>query len=233
MGGVGCGPALEETPVPEAAPQEQAPVAPSEDEDRAVTAMSTTAIAWNDFGKTTVQYVAECVTGAYYHSCFFCGTNSLYSAEYSLSDCTSIGDIQNSCLTCDREVHAKTVYAELPDGDVILAEIDHNIVASDVIEFRLQSGSDVTWWKEVNLVGGGDNWRVWNQDGSSWCNWPNPSTNNCDTNSQWTHIVQDPSSRFIFSKAKWFGIHTEMYSLGGLGDHLTGGDRVTFRWIRD
>ncbi|NRD64117.1 hypothetical protein HRD49_20395 [Corallococcus exiguus] len=35
------------------------------------------------------------------------------------------------------------------------------------------------------------------------------------------------------SKAKLFGIHTEMYSLGGLGDHLTGGDRVTFRWIRD
>ncbi|NRD44146.1 hypothetical protein [Corallococcus exiguus] len=233
LGGVGCGPAAEEMPVPEAAPQEQAPVAPSQDEGRTVTAMATTALSWNDFGKTTVQYVAECVTGPYTHSCYFCGTNPLYSGEYSVSGCTSPSDIQNSCITCDREIREKVAYAELPDGDVILAEVEHNVAGPDVIEFRLNSGSNVTWWKQVALVGGGDDWRVWNHNGSSWCNWPNASTNNCDTNSQWTTIVQASGTRFIFSKAKLFGIHTEMYSLGGLGDHLTGGDRVTFRWIRD
>ena len=233
LGGVGCGPATEDVSVPEAAPQEQAPVAPSQDEDRKVTAMATTAISWSDFGKTTVQYVAECVTGAYNHSCYFCGTNSLYSTDYSLSGCTSLGDIEHQCLTCDREIRQKVVYAQLPDGDVILAEIEHNVAGPEVIEFRLNSGSNVSWWKQVTLVGGGDNWRVWNQDGSSWCNWPNASTNNCDTNSQWTDIVRDPGSRFVFSKAKLFGIHTDMYTLGNLGDHLTGGDRVTFRWIHD
>lgn len=233
LGGVGCGPALEETSVPEAAPQEQAPVAPSQDEGREVTAMSTTGISWNDFGKTTVQYVAECVTGPYNHTCFFCGTNTLYSAEYFQSGCTSINDIEHTCITCDREVRQKVVYAELPDGDVILAEIEHNVTSPEVIEFRLNSASDVTWWKQVNIVGGGESWNVWNHNGSSWCDWPNPSTSNCDTNSQWTDIVRDPGTRFIFSKAKFLGIHTEMYSLGNLGDHLVGGDRVTFRWIRD
>ncbi|WP_158616261.1 MULTISPECIES: hypothetical protein [Corallococcus] len=51
----------------------------------------------------------------------------------------------------------------------------------------------MTWWKQVTLVGGGDN----------------------------------------FSKARLFGVHTDMYTLGNLGDPLTGGDRVTFRWIHD
>ncbi|MBN9684436.1 MULTISPECIES: hypothetical protein [unclassified Corallococcus] len=221
LGGVGCGP-MEEPP----APQEK-------DEGRTVTAMSTTALSWSDFGKTTVKYEAECVTGAYDHTCEFCGTNSLYSAEYALSECTSNSDTGHFCQTCDREIREKVAYAELPDGDVILAEVEHNVAGSEIIEFRLNSGSSVTWWKQVALVGGGDDWRVWNQDGGSWCNWPNASTNNCDTNSQWADIVTAPGTRFIFSKAKLFGVHTEMYSLGGLGDHLTGGDRVTFRWIRD
>ncbi|MGE6763740.1 hypothetical protein ACQKGO_37360 [Corallococcus interemptor] len=36
-----------------------------------------------------------------------------------------------------------------------------------------------------------------------------------------------------FGKARLFGIHTDRYTLGNLGEHLTGDDRVTFRWIHD
>jgi hypothetical protein len=231
VGGTACGPQEE---VVDPVPEVSQPTPQEETEERVVTAMATTTITWADFSKTTTAYEARCVTGAYNHTCYFCATNSLYSAEYSFSGCTSPSDLQHMCTTCDRQVFPVTKRVALPDGDLIDVTIEHNVAGSDVVEFRLESGSNVTWWKQVAIVGGGEYWRVWNEGGNSWCDWPSPTTSGCNINSQWTSIVTSPGTRFVFSKAKGiFATHTDMYNLYNLSEQLTGGDRVTFRWVKD
>ncbi|MBZ4397203.1 hypothetical protein [Myxococcus sp. AS-1-15] len=86
----------------------------------------------------------------------------------------------------------------------------------------------------MTLLSSSQPWKVWNESGNSWCNWPSPSTAGCDTNSEWSSIVLDPSTCFLFSKSKGlFGTHTDVYELSNLSARLTGGDRVTFRWVQD
>lgn len=47
-------------------------------------------------------------------------------------------------------------------------------------------------------------------------------------------VVLASGSKFVFSKSKGiFGTHTNVYELSNLSSMLTGGDRVTFRWVRD
>lgn len=234
LGGAGCGPATEEPPVPETAPEAPASEQEQQPEERTVTAMAVQTITWADLDRKTPRYVAECTTGWYNHFCSFCASNSIYYSAYTNSGCTSPSDVQHMCFTCDRQIVTYYDSVELPDGDIIEYTIEHGVADPLVVEFKLESGPDVTWWKQVSIIGGGETWRVWNQDGHSWCDWPSPSTSNCNTNSQWTTIVTDPGTRFVFSKAKGiFATHTDMYTLYGLYERLSGGDRVTFRWTRD
>ncbi|WP_375754517.1 hypothetical protein [Corallococcus exercitus] len=235
VGGAGCGP--QEQPAPTPAPettQPQQPAPQQEDEGRTVSAMAATVITWEDFTRAHTTTSLTCISARYAHSCAFCASNNDYQLEYSNSSCTGPNDTFNSCITCDKVWLTDIQPIYLPDGDLINVIVEHNAASPDVVEFRLESGSAVTWWKQVGLVGGGDHWKVWNENGNSWCNWPSASTANCNTNSQWTSIVTDPGSYFVFSKAKGiFAVHTEMYRLYNLADRLSGGDRVTFRWTKD
>ncbi|MFP2908765.1 hypothetical protein ACLESD_27690 [Pyxidicoccus sp. 3LFB2] len=239
VGGAGCAPAPEqEAPTPAPSPELTRPAPTPEqeqqDEERTVTAMAVSNITWADMERTTTAYYPQCVTGVYAHTCSQCAYDPKYSQEYSMSGCTSPSDWQHMCYTCDKQYVPYQARVQLPDGDIINVTIEHGVTASDGVEFRLESGPNVTWWKQVTIIGGGETWRVWNQDGNSWCDWPYPSTNNCNTNSQWASIVADPSTRFVFSKAKGiFAVHEDKYVLFNLSERLTGGDRVTFRWVQD
>ncbi|AKF86065.1 hypothetical protein SAMN05443572_107344 [Myxococcus fulvus] len=230
VGGVGCGP-LEDGQTP-GVPAE--PTQPEPSRGGSVSAMAATGISWADFSATQVNYVFSCATSVYAHSCAFCAADGLYASEYATSGCTSPGDITHTCFTCDKALFPMTERVELPDGDLIDVTIDHGVAASNVVEFRLQSASGISRWKQVTLLSSSQPWKVWNESGNSWCNWPSTSTANCDTNSEWSSIVLDPSTRFLFSKSKGlFGTHTDVYELSNLSARLTGGDRVTFRWVQD
>lgn len=239
VGGAGCAPAPEEelpTPAPsaEVTRPEPAPQQEQEDEERTVTAMAASTITWADMERTETRYTPMCISGYYQHFCSFCAADAIYSLEYMSSNCTSPSDISHMCYTCDKAILPYTARVELPDGDIIDVTIEHGATASDGVEFRLESGSGVSSWKQVSIIGGGETWRVWNEGGSSWCDWPSPVTNNCNTNSQWAFIVTSPGTRFMFSKAKGlFSTHQDVYNLYNLTDRLTGGDRVTFRWVQD
>lgn len=234
-GAAGCGP--QEEPLPTASPEATlpSPAPQQEDEGGTVSAMATTTITWADFAKTKVTGVYSCITVSSPQSCSFCASSPAYSVEYSTSGCTAPYDIDHTCNTCVKAWYPNvTQRVALPDGDLIDVTIEHGVTAPDGVEFRLESGPNVTWWKQVGLVGGGDHWRVWNEGGNSWCNWPSSSTAGCNTNSQWANIVTSPGTYFVFSKAKGiFAVHTEMYKLYNLSEQLTGGDRVTFRWVQD
>lgn len=232
VGGAGCGP-LDDGQAPEAAPEAIRPEPSQEESGGNVSAMAATAISWADFSATEVVYRYGCATLAYAHSCTFCAADMfLYSAEYAASGCNT--NPGATCFTCDKAIFPFTERVELPDGDLIDVTIDHGIAASNVIEFRLQSASGISRWKQVTLSSSSQPWKVWNESGSSWCNWPSPSTSNCDTNSEWSSIVLASGSKFVFSKSKGlFGTHTDVYELSNLSSMLTGGDRVTFRWVQD
>lgn len=231
MTGIGCAPDQVEpnsgasNATQAAAETEKAEFAPKQENVTALASAPYT-IAWNDFSRTTTTY--QCTEIAI-RSCLECSRNN-YPA-YVESGCQSTSDTR-SCTYCAQSTPT-TTRVPLPDGDLIDVTIEHNMTASDGIEFRLESAPNVTWWKQVALIGGGDTWTVWNQDGQSWCNWPQAQTANCNTNSQWANVVLASGTRFRFSKAKVFGWHTEMYNLYNLHERLTDGDRVTFRWVQD
>ncbi|NVJ22266.1 MULTISPECIES: hypothetical protein [Myxococcus] len=233
VGGAGCGP-LDDGQAP-GAPTEATRPEPSQEESGGnVSAMAATAISWSDFSATEVVYRYSCATTVYAHTCSFCASDGLYSGEYATSGCTSPGDFTHTCFTCDKALFPFTERVELPDGDLIDVTIDHSVAASDVVEFRLQSASGISRWKQVTLISSGQPWKVWNESGSSWCNWPSPSTSNCDTNSEWSSVMLASGTKFVFSKSKGiFGTHTDVYELSNLSSMLTGGDRVTFRWVQD
>lgn len=108
-----------------------------------------------------------------------------------------------------------------PDGDVIETTVEHGAVGADVVEFVLQLDGNVTWRKIVNMPDGeGSNWDIVAEGhGGS------------GSNSLWAHQVNN-GQRLTLSKAKFAGVMVPVYSLGGLQD-LAGGDRVTFRWVKD
>lgn len=107
------------------------------------------------------------------------------------------------------------------DGDLIDAVIEPNAVPADTVEFVLETTPATRWWKALTVPDGlGSSWEIWAQD-----------EKHSDRVSLWADQVRNGQS-LEFKKAKSLGIHTGMYLLGGL-DRLTGGSRVTFRWVQD
>src|SRR5205814_7469622 len=105
----------------------------------------------------------------------------------------------------------------LQDQDLLNVTIEHNVAAPTTVEFVLEAGRYVTWWKAITLPTGNE---IWTQDATKRA-----------TASVITSQL-GPGSSLEFKKAKLLGVHTGMYRLGSL-DQLQSGDRVTFRWIRD
>lgn len=122
----------------------------------------------------------------------------------------------------------------LPDGDLINVSIQHGATDPAGIEFKLVTAPGM-WWKQIMASGGPDKWTVWTENDGPHCNWPQVSTPNCDTNSEWAGVLLGEAGQITFSKAKWnWGIiHADMYILRDLSSQLRGGDRVTFTWVRD
>jgi hypothetical protein len=107
------------------------------------------------------------------------------------------------------------------DGDLIEAIVEPNVVPSNTVDFVLEAAPHVTWWKALRVPDGeGSSWEIWTQDDRK-----------VDSVSLWDHQVRNGQS-LEFKKANNFGVHTGMYLLGGL-ERLTGGSRVTFKWVQD
>jgi hypothetical protein len=103
----------------------------------------------------------------------------------------------------------------LSDGDLINVTIEHQVVGGDAVEFALEAGPLITWWKAILLPG--NRW-IWTQDARN------------------RDIAIVPKSELHgdmqFGKAKFAGLHQGVYLLDSL-EQLQGGDRVTFTWLRD
>ncbi|QRN97494.1 hypothetical protein JRI60_52695 [Archangium violaceum] len=184
-------------------------------------------IVWDDFSRTGSGY--NICSSYFYRTCRDCYVYN--QSSYYQSLCPSPTDINPvGCRVCN---YTYTDRVLLPGGDLIDVSIEHNATAPDGIEFRLESAPNVKWWKQVALTGVVDYWTVWNQNGQSWCNWPDPQTAGCNTNSQWADVALNPGSRFVFSKTQSSGTREDTYVLHNLAERLTGGDRVTFRWVED
>ena len=102
----------------------------------------------------------------------------------------------------------------LSDGDLINLTIEHQVVGGDAVEFALEAGPLITWWKAILLPG--NRW-IWTQDARN------------------RDIAIVPRSELHgdiqFGKAKFLGVHQGVYLLDSL-EQLQGGDRVTFTWLK-
>jgi hypothetical protein len=136
---------------------------------------------------------------------------------------------------CDQWVEVCDPNALVPlcDGDIITYTIERDVVASDVVEFALQPGSDITWFKAMNVPDpNGHGWTVCVQDGQFGI-----GENDCETGEYRQSVPQWAGERLrglaiTFSKAKFLGNHWPVYRLGNL-DQIPGGSRVTFHWLKD
>jgi hypothetical protein len=179
-------------------------------------------IHWADFSATHQECQVGCTQYEWVEeiSCWTDGYDQYCDSEW-VQVCVATGYV------------CGTVRTHLPDGDLINVSIQHNATDPSGIEFKLVAGPGLTGWTELMGSGSSDLWTVWTQDSQSWCNWPHTVTSNCDTNSEWTGVLLNGAGWFKFSKAKFLGIHTNVYILGDLPNQLRGGDRVTFTWVAD
>ncbi len=181
-------------------------------------ASAATPITWADFSATQ-QVCADVCTR---------------TKTVVFENCDEYGcwlDSEQVCVETQTQCHQER--KPLPDGDLIDVRIEHGVVDGSAIDFRLLAGSGITWWKQIAASGGPDIWKVWTQDGGSWCNWPEVATPNCSTNSEWAGVLTSGAGQIVFSKAKMFGAQTDVYVLRDLASQLRGGDRVTFTWVKD
>jgi hypothetical protein len=181
-----------------------------------------TEIGWADFSATQqeCQWVCDRYEWVQHDECWTDGEEQ-YCDSWLESVCA------DSRYACNQ------VRKPLPDGDLINVQIERGVIDPSGVEFRLVAGPGITWWKEIMASGGSDRWTVWLENSGPYCNWPQTATPNCNTNSEWASVLLTEAGWIMFSKAKFLGIHTNMYILRDLSSQLHGGDRVTFTWVRD
>ena len=109
----------------------------------------------------------------------------------------------------------------LPDGDIIEATITYDAVDPATVEFVLESGPQVTWWKAI---------RVYDADGNSTLIETQEGRKRDSTSLPANQVSS--VQPLVFHKAKFLGAKRIRYRLGDLGI-LPPGSRATFRWIRD
>jgi len=184
-------------------------------------AQAQTALTWDDFTYYEMAPTYRCGYYAPPIACYWSNPTSPYDRR-DPSPCP-IPTPTYSCgypmLITSAGVHNGRV--KLPDGDLIEIEIRDNAVSSDIVEFVLQSGSGITWWKGLNVPdGGGSSWDIYTQDSRTQ-----------DSVALWAGQVNN-GQVLTFSKAKIFGIHFPVYTLGGL-NRIKPGSRVIIRWMKD
>jgi hypothetical protein len=182
-------------------------------------------IVWDDFSRAVPVCWNECVR-VEYALCYslVCDDYGCRDYEYPCSYCAEYG------------IECTSARIRLPDGDLIDVTIEHNAINSNEIEFRLRAGPGVNAWKQITISDGADTWRVWTYE--EWwtryyfCNWPQTETPNCDTIGHWAGPTIE-RGQIVFSKTRNLFFHEDVYVLRNLGQRLSPGDRVTFRWVED
>jgi hypothetical protein len=125
-------------------------------------------------------------------------------------------------LGCSWNAMAPGSSHKLPDGDIIEATVTLDAVDRSVVEFVLETGPRVDFWKGLRVPDG---------EGNSWLIEAERGKDFEDRVSLWADQVHN-GQELIFHKAKFLGSHRVVYRLGGIGD-IAPGSRVTFRWLRD
>ncbi|MFN2480139.1 MAG: hypothetical protein ABR554_01470 [Pyrinomonadaceae bacterium] len=120
----------------------------------------------------------------------------------------------------------------LSDGDDIIVSRKPNAVARDRVEFVLETGPRVTWWKGISVYKNDDrNGRVvtFKLD--------HVHTQDNDHGPKTFQLRMDQLPWGVvlsFEKAKALGAHTPMYGLQLFEtDDDLAGQRITFRWEKD
>ena len=120
----------------------------------------------------------------------------------------------------------------LSDGDDIIVSRKPNAVARDRVEFVLETGPRVTWWKGISLYkndernGRAVTYRLGHVQTQDDDRGPKTLTLRMDQ-LPWGVVLS-------FEKAKAFGAHTPMYGLELFEtDDDLAGQRITFRWEKD
>jgi hypothetical protein len=109
----------------------------------------------------------------------------------------------------------------LPDGDLIDVTIQKNAVDSSIVEFVLDRGPGIDWYKQLTIYDGtGASFRIGSKD-------KQPPVRE----SLWSGQVKN-GQPIRFTKAGFLGYWKDSYLLFGL-ERLAPGTRVTFRWVRD
>jgi hypothetical protein len=107
------------------------------------------------------------------------------------------------------------------DCDAIQFQVDYNVVASDQVEFDLDPGYQINWWKAiyVPVFGGG---------------WVALEIANGSSASQLVPLgALDATRSLEFAKAKFLGVHTGLGFTWNVIPALVGGARLTLTWNRD
>jgi hypothetical protein len=127
----------------------------------------------------------------------------------------------------------------LPDGDRITVRRNYNVGNRDIVVFTFDTGLAVDWWKELKVEtidrsGVLTVHRLERENGQ----FTVPDLRGLGTTGGPPSISVRASevSRVVFSKAKFLGIHTEMYELAskpGCTLGSLGGQTIAFNWTQD
>ncbi|XP_013400866.1 uncharacterized protein LOC106166763 isoform X2 [Lingula anatina] len=112
----------------------------------------------------------------------------------------------------------------MQDGDEILVEVLPGMCRSKhKLKIRFALGPHVTWWKGLVLR---------RKDQSGYRTIAELQDDQRPIEVEIDH-VELYESDLLFSKAKLFGVHTDMYRLTDAEVVLKGGNQYNFTWIRD
>ncbi len=116
-------------------------------------------------------------------------------------------------------------YTMVHTGDTIHSTVT-NLANPSAVELHLFAASNVTWWKSVRVVDAAGNnvfgsSTLWTQDGVG------------DDSPLGLHLnsFKGKGFKIVFSQAKTFGAHTDMFQLNL--DDIKPGQRVDFTWLQD
>ncbi len=106
--------------------------------------------------------------------------------------------------------------------DEIFFSIERGSVESTIVDFVLESDPGIRWWKGLIVPDGlSSSWEISTVDDKM-----------SESVALWADQIYN-GQVLTFKKAKFLGVHTEMYTLGNLPAKLQPGDRVIFRWLKD
>jgi hypothetical protein len=100
--------------------------------------------------------------------------------------------------------------------------VDRDVFADKSIDVVLQTQPHVTWWKEIKALA---------YDGVIIASVHTQDANHGPNSMHLQLDVEFPPRILIFSKAKFFGVHTGMYVLSYLTEMV--GSRIIFDWWGD